>query len=197
MPKGIPLTKEEQGNRRRAIFNAAAGLLLAKGFQETSMREIAAAAGMGKSSLYDYFKTKDEILIFVIEEETLIVTNQAEVIARLPLAPDARLKQIMQMHLEFMQANRNLLVHLGIEAQRLKPESQTPINKRRYNYQDLVAGVIQEGIDQGCFRQVSALNAARLLVNSLLSTLYTSRPTGSAEEMLEEAVEIFLHGLRI
>lgn len=197
MPKGIPLTEEDLFSRRREIFAAAVNLILEKGFPETSMRQIAEAAGMGKSSLYDYFKTKDEILAFVIEEETLIVTRQAEAIARLALPPAARLRQIMCMHLDFMQANKNLLVRLGVEAQRLKPESQARINQKRYAYQDLVAKIIQEGIAQGCFRPVNTLNAARLLINSLLSALYTSRPTGSAEEMLDEALEIFLNGLCI
>jgi AcrR family transcriptional regulator len=196
MPKGIPLTQEDQANRRREIFDAAVSLLLAKGFQETSMREIAEAAGMGKSSLYDYFKTKDEILVFVIEEETRFVTQQAQAIAVLDLPPDVRLRQIMAMHLQFMQANENLLVRLGVEAQRLKVESQKRIQQARYVYQDLVSDIIQEGITQGFFRNVHALNAARLLINSLLSVLYTTRPTGSAEEMLDEVVEIFLNGLR-
>ena len=43
-------------------------LFLEKGFQETSMQEIAVASGMGKSTLYDYFKTKDEILLSVVED---------------------------------------------------------------------------------------------------------------------------------
>jgi hypothetical protein len=43
---------------------------------------------------------------------------------------------------------------------------------------------------------VNALLAARLFINSLVSVLYTTRPTGSAEEMLNETVEIFLNGLK-
>jgi AcrR family transcriptional regulator len=197
MPKGIPLTEKEQANRRREIFNAAVNLILEKGFQETSMREIAEAAGMGKSSLYDYFKTKDEILAFVIEEEGLMVMNQAQAIAGLDIPPEARLKQILDMQLSFWQANNNLLWRLSVEAQRLKPESQQGIRARRYAYQDLVAAIIKEGISQGHFRPVNSLNAARLLINSLISVLYTTRPTGSAAEMLNEVVEIFLHGLKV
>lgn len=196
MPRGIPLTEQEQAGRRREIFDAAVHLILEKGFQETSMREIAQAAGMGKSTLYDYFKTKDDILVFVLEEETLILTKQVQAIACLDIPPDARLRRIMETHLQFMQANHSLLSRLGVEVQRLKPESQQPINERRYVYQDMVRDIILEGISQGCFRQVDALLTARLLINSLLSVLYTSRPTGSAEEMLHEAVEIFLRGIR-
>ena len=64
MPKGIPLTEEEQANRRHEIFHKVVHVFAKKGFHETSMREIAASAGLGKSTLYDYFKTKDEILLY-------------------------------------------------------------------------------------------------------------------------------------
>jgi len=67
MPKGIPLTEAEQIRRRHEIFDASVKLFLKNGFQETSMREIAETAGIGKSTLYDYFKTKDEILVWGVE----------------------------------------------------------------------------------------------------------------------------------
>jgi AcrR family transcriptional regulator len=197
MPKGIVLTEEEQDNRRHEIFDAAVNLFLEKGFQETSMREIAEAAGMGKSSLYDYYRTKDEILVFVIEEQLARLTKQATAIARLSIPPDARLRQIMDLHLRLLQADKNMLWWLTIESRRLKPESQRRIQEKRYAYQDLVRSIIQEGIATGCFRQVNPLLAARLLINSLLSILYTSRPTGSAEAMLDDAVLIFLEGIKI
>ena len=195
MPRGIPLTQEEQAGRRRAIFNATVGLILDKGFPETSMREIAEAAGMGKSSLYDYFKTKDEILLFVVEEEGAALLQQAQAIAGMNAPPEERLKRMMQMHLAFMQANGNLLLRLNAEMQRLGPESQRRIQERRYVYQDLVASIVEEGIAQGCFRPVHPLHAARLLINSLVSVLYTTRPSGSAEEMMDEAIAIFLKGI--
>lgn len=195
MPKGIRLTVEEQDARRREILAATVNLILAKGFPETSVREIAQAAGMGKSTLYDYFETKDDILTFIVEEATHDVTQRAQAIACLDLPPDERLRRIMRMHMEYMQENENLFMRLSAEVQRLGPESQAGFQRARYAYQDLVASVIQEGSAQGCFRRVAPLHAARLLVNSLLSVLYTSRPTGSAEEMLDEAVEIFLKGI--
>jgi TetR/AcrR family transcriptional regulator, cholesterol catabolism regulator len=197
MPKGIPLTKAEQSNRRREIISASVNLFLAQGFPETSMREIAEAAGMGKSSLYDYFKTKDDILLFIIEDVTAKLTEQAQAIAGLNLPPDTRIKQIMDMQLAYLQANNNLFWMLSAEAQRLHLESQKRIQKQRYAYQDLVCALVEEGILQGCFRKVDALLAARLLINTLLSVLFTSRPTGSAQEMLDEAVDIFLRGIKL
>jgi TetR/AcrR family transcriptional regulator, cholesterol catabolism regulator len=197
MPKGIPLTEDEHSSRRREIAITAANLFVEHGFPETSMREIALAAGMGKSSLYDYFTTKDDILLFLIEDMGITLTERARAIAGQSLPPDARLKQIMEMQLSYLQANNNLFWLLSSEAQRLKPESQRQLQERRYAFQDLVGAIIEEGIAKGCFRAVQPLNAARLLTNSLFAVLYTTRPTGSAEAMLDETVEIFLRGIKL
>lgn len=159
------------------------------------MREIAEAMGMGKSSLYDYFVAKDDILRFIIEEIITNLTTKAQAIAALSISPTERIEQIMALQLNYLQANDNVFWLLSNETQRLKPESQR-IQQLRYAFQDLMQDIIQEGIAQGCFRQVDALLVVRLLINSLLSVLYTSRPTGSVKAMHDEAVEIILRGIQ-
>jgi len=196
MPKGIPLTPEEQSQRRLEIVGMAMNIFKEKGFQGTAMREIAEAVGMGKSSLYESFKTKDEILVFALEEEVWQLIEQSQVIAGLALPPDVRLKQMMRIYLNFMQTNNTLFLWLSAEVQGLNAASRKRLQEKRYAYQDLVRSIIEEGIAKGFFRKVNALNAARLLTNSMLSILYTSRPTGSAEEMWDEAIEIFCNGVK-
>ena len=64
MPKGIPLTEDELDRRRHEIFAKTVNLFIEKGFRETSMREIAEAAEMGKSSIYDHpAGWSDEVLV--------------------------------------------------------------------------------------------------------------------------------------
>ena len=65
MPKGITLTPEQQAARRSEIVDIALRLIAENGFQKTSMREIADLAKMGKSSLYDFFKTKDDLPVSI------------------------------------------------------------------------------------------------------------------------------------
>jgi AcrR family transcriptional regulator len=104
MPKGIPLTEEEQAKRRHEIFHQVVNVFLKKGFQETSMREIAEAAGLGKSTLYDYFKTKDEILVYYFEDQLSDLTEAAQKIAMQNKSADKRLREVVKMHLESLQA---------------------------------------------------------------------------------------------
>ena len=54
------------------------------------MREIAKAAGVGKSTLYDYFKSKDEILISYFENEIQKITERAQEIIKENLGVSGR-----------------------------------------------------------------------------------------------------------
>lgn len=196
MPKGIPLKEEELAKRRHEIFHKLANAFLKKGFHETSMREIAEAAGMGKSTLYDYFKTKDEILVYFFEDQMNDLIEGAQSIAVQNCSADERLRQIMEKYAEDFQANKSLFVRLSMESQRLGPESQKQIQKRRYAYQDLIRALIDEGIREGVFRKVNSLLAARLLVSAMAPVIFGSRPSGSPEEMMKETLDIFLKGIK-
>ena len=57
--------ERERAGRRKAIIDAAEELFGAKGFENTTMEEIAEKAEFGKPTLYSYFKGKDEILFRV------------------------------------------------------------------------------------------------------------------------------------
>ena len=197
MPKGIPLTKEEKEKRRHEIYHKVVNIFLKKGFQETSMNEIALTVGLGKSTLYDYFKTKDEILIYFFEDQLNDMTKEAQRIALQNLSADKRLHQIMEAYIENLQANKSLFLKLTQEAQRLKVESQKQIQKKRRAYQGLIRALVDEGIREGIFREVNSDLAAHLLVNSISSVVYGSRFAGTPKETLKGTLNIFFKGIEI
>jgi len=195
MPKGIPLTEEVLDHRRGEIFKAAMHLIVEKGFAETSMREIAEVAGVGKSTLYDYFPSKDEILISYVVDEVRQMTAWAEEIIAQELSIADKFRRILRRHLEYMLSNKQLFLKLTFEAQRLSFESQQRIQVHRHAYQDMLCELIREGIQGGEFRPVNPMLALRSMFGLLTSAAYTSRPTGSPEEMLMEAFDIIFKGL--
>jgi len=196
LPKGIPLTIQELDRRRRQIFDKTVHLFVEKGFRETSMREIAETAGMGKSSLYDYFKTKEEILVWAVEDEIADLTTKARQVATQPLPVIQRLRQIVQVQLEYLLRRRIFYLKLSFEVQRLSIESQQRIQIKRHAYQDLIRQLIDEGISQGAFRPVDSLLVTRTLFAALTPNVFTSRPSGTPQEMLDTAFDIILNGIQ-
>jgi AcrR family transcriptional regulator len=198
VPKGIPLTEEEQQRRRNEIFDASVHLILEKGFKATSMREIAEAAGVGKSTLYDYFKSKDEILISYFENAIQELTDRAQEIINQDLDVTEKLRKIMEMHLAYLIDNKNFYLKLTAEIQSLSLGSQKQIQIKRYAYQDMFGALIEEGSKSGVFRPVNSLFASRSIVMMLSLAIFTSRPDtlGTPEEMMEEAISIFFEGIQ-
>ncbi len=64
---GVREQKKQQ--TRKAIIDAAIRLFTEKGFEQTSMSELARAAGVGKGTIYGYFKAKEEIFLAYCEAE--------------------------------------------------------------------------------------------------------------------------------
>ena len=195
MPKGIPLTEEEQTRRRQEIFDASVHLFVEKGFAETSMREIAVAAGIGKATLYDYFKTKDDILLSFFEREVRTLADRAAVIACQELPIAEKLRRIMRMQLDYWLPRKAFYLRLTIESQRLAVQSQQRIQAARHGYQDMLRDLIEDGIREGVFRPVDPLFATRLLLMMVTPVVFTSRPSGSPQQMMDEALEIFFGGI--
>jgi len=74
---------------RQAIMNAAIKLFSEKGFNQTSVGELAKAAGVGKSTIYGYFHTKNEIFLAFCEDQIdFVFTELAQ-----KRDPDAPLKE--------------------------------------------------------------------------------------------------------
>lgn len=195
MPKGIPLTDEQQDVRRHEIFGASLKRFLKNGFQETSMREIAEDAGLGKSTLYDYFRTKDEILLWGLQDLLRDLAVEARRIADLPLPVMERLQRVMKNHTEMILNNRDFYLKLSFEVQRLSLESQKSIQVLRHAYQDIVRQLIDEGVRDGTFRKVDSLLVARLLFMAVTPTVFTSRPTGTPQQMFKSSMDVILKGI--
>lgn len=64
--------------REENIIEAAATLLMEKGYHAINMAEIARATGLAKGTLYLYFKTKEELFLKVFERQTIIWRAEIE-----------------------------------------------------------------------------------------------------------------------
>jgi AcrR family transcriptional regulator len=196
MPKGIPLTEEEIDRRRHEIFHSSVALILKQGFAGTSMQEIADAAGVGKSTLYDYFPTKDHVLLFVFEEELDVFQAQAAGLAAQAMPVQEKLIQILEAHLEYLLNNKNFFIELSTQVMQLGQAGQRRIMKKRYAYQDLLRAVFEQGVREGVFRPVNTRLATRALIEAMEVLVYTTRPTGTPREMLADVLDIFMHGIQ-
>lgn len=101
---GLRSRKKEQTHK--AIIEAAIRLFADQGFEQTSMNDLARAAGIGKSTIYGYFQTKEEIFLAYCEAEIdfAFAALDRKLDEAAPL-PDQLVAQLMAQ-ISFVTANR-------------------------------------------------------------------------------------------
>ena len=180
MPKGIILTPEQQEKRREEIISVALQLIEKNGFQKTSMREIAILAN---------------IVVYAVEKEIEETIKNVHRIIADESSPEQCLRKIMLNHLGVPKQYRTVLMWLNTESDYLEEDYRKRLKTARYAYQDIIKSVIENGVKSGVFRKTNADLMTHLLINSIISIIYTSRPSASPEKMLDETMDIFLHGI--
>ena len=90
-----------------AILSVSAKLFLEKGFDKTSMQDIATTAGISKGAIYHHFKSKDEIIKSVMEKQTKTVKDIVEnfLSGTRSLSGKEQLQLILEKNLENQEAH--------------------------------------------------------------------------------------------
>ncbi|MDR7467193.1 MAG: TetR/AcrR family transcriptional regulator [Armatimonadota bacterium] len=105
--------RAKQEARRTQILEAAAKVFARKGFEGATISEIARAAGLAEGSIYNYFRSKEDLLVHIPRQFVQPVLKMWTPAAGGPRSPE--------------EAERQLLGLIGAMAERLR--SQTPFLK--------------------------------------------------------------------
>ncbi len=92
--------RPEDAGRRAQLVRESARLFREKGYDATSVRDIAAATGLQSGSWVYHFRTKQDILAAVMEEGLQQALERIEAIAREQLAPREHFRALLRTHLD-------------------------------------------------------------------------------------------------
>lgn len=117
-------TGSKSEETRQRILNAALDLFRAKGFWETTMREIAAAAGMATGAAYYYFPSKDAIVLAFYDRAQAEMAPAVDTALERTRKFATRLEAAVEAKLQYFEPNRKFLgALLGHTADRHNPLS--------------------------------------------------------------------------
>lgn len=72
------LSENQPNYKKQNILNAAINVFIEKGFEETSMRDIASSAGLTTGAIYHHFKNKDELFYHAVKEAMYFTQQLSE-----------------------------------------------------------------------------------------------------------------------
>jgi AcrR family transcriptional regulator len=194
----VATPRANEGERLRQILERAARVICQRGFEATSMQEIADACGLTKAGLYHHVKTKDALLLAIMNygmdlfEE--VVIDRVSGIAD----PLERLRATMARNVELVTTDSSKEVTIILhEHQTLTGAAQREINARKKRYVSFLEGSLREAIERGQIRPVDPTLAAFSFLGVVLWTYKWYRANGriSPGELAGGMSELFFDGL--
>src|SRR5690348_5954694 len=183
---------------KKTVFEVAAEVFHRKGYDNTSMSDVATAAGLTKAGLYHHVSSKESLLFTVLDSgldfTESYVMKPLESIAD----PLDRLKTMIDLHLRLVLEERNLEVTgLLHECKTLSPADRARIDKRKKEYVRMTTKLISDVIQKFEIQDVNPKLAAFALLGMLNWTYQWYKPSGSSsrEEIVENFQHIFLQGI--
>lgn len=155
-PRTDDKRQELSEDRRQVLINEAARLFGNKGYENTSMRDIAAAVGILPGSLYHHFPSKEELFVAVYSlavSQSLDALNTA--IANREQQPWVRLEAACIAHMQgLLDANRFAAVLVShVSVTRLPEQVVTLRDSYEAVFKDLITDLsLPAGVDQRIFR---------------------------------------------
>jgi AcrR family transcriptional regulator len=170
----------------------AAKLFNQKGYERTTVRDLANAAGIQSGSLFHHFKTKEEILKSVMVDTIIFNTERMKKeMAKAKTCVDA-LKALIRCELESINGETGEAMSVLVyEWRSLSTENQTLILKLRDEYESLWLDTITQAKESGLVTgDVFVLR--RLLTGALSWTKTWYKPKGdmSLDELAEQALAL-------
>jgi AcrR family transcriptional regulator len=186
-------------NQRERIVQEAAVLFARSGFDASSLNELAEEIGISKAGIYHYFKTKQDVYdALIVQTLQGLVEYVSEVVAGMD-APVDQLLAFMTAHADYFERNyaafRAMLVSFTSMS---APESRREAVELRTRYEQLLRGIIAQGVAEGSFREVDPAWTGRAVLSMLNWMARWFQPGGekTAAEVAQEYVDLLVRGLR-
>lgn len=177
---------------RGKLLQKAAHLFRSKGYERTTVRDLASAIGIQSGSIFHHFKSKDEILRAVMEET--IIYNTALMRADLAAAQGTRERLLALIRCELqsiMGGTGEAMAVLVYEWRSLSARSQTQVLALRDTYEQIWLEVLNEAREAGFFKGDPFIQR-RFLTGALSWTTTWFRPDGpmTLDQLAEEALSL-------
>ena len=201
MTEEQPTTRRERriADRRTKILEAAAAVFREKGYNRATTKEIADAADMSEGSLYNYFKTKRDLLLGLVQD--FVSTTSADINSIQVEGIEELMVKIMSSRFDHIR--RKGLITLILHEARMNPDV------RHYYVEEMLVPLrnqleerLQILIGAGIMRPVNTTIAARTLINAVMgfSVMFdlcdAPIESMSSEDLACQVLDLFLNGLR-
>ena len=188
---------KKSNDRAQEIYLTAAQMFFEKGFESTSVSDIADALKITKAGLYYYFESKQELLFRIVTLGLDSVQDKVLDPAHFIDDPEERLKFILLNHARLAAEGNHAVIIISHEINALTFEQQANVQKRRRDYFDFVRNTLVELQRQGRLLDLDITTATFTLFGMILWLPRWYRSSGKlpVDKVCRDVCDMALGGL--
>ena len=189
----------EKDQVRAEIVQVARKIFTRYGFRKTTMEEIAAASRKGKSSIYYYFKSKEDIFRAVVEKEAEELRTELYRVINISRDPMERLKAYVMFRLYNIKTVSNF--YAALKDDFLEQMDFIEDIRQRFDEEELevVRGILETGIREGAFKinnpEIGAIAISTMLKGLELPLFLNKYKRTEKEKLLDDLIRVIFYGL--
>lgn len=194
MPKnGTQKSLERAGE----IYLTAAQIFFTKGYNATSLNDIAAALDITKAGLYYYVESKQELLYQIIKLGLDDVKREVLDPAREIVDAEARLRFIVKNHSRLSAGGNHAVIIISHEVDALNFDQKQEVLQRRREYFEFIRNTLVQLESQGKLQNIDLTTATFTLLGMIIWLARWFSPNGkmSVENVCEDICEMALRGI--
>jgi TetR/AcrR family fatty acid metabolism transcriptional regulator len=193
----------DKAEKKRKILDAALGVFVDKGFSNVVINDIARSAGIGKGTVYEYFKSKEELFSELLKYLFARYQSYVPKEWKKGTTPAERLKNLLSFYTRlYVQASsrRNKVIFMLVDY--LSHNSAESSRKREgyfSGYREEIRSIIEEGIKLGTFRKVdveSAVTSITIAIDGLMFQMLLMPASINVKKTSQSLIDMILTYLK-
>lgn len=189
-----------KGKKREKILNSAKQMFGRYGIRKTSLNEIAGMARVAKATIYNYFGSKEQVYLEVLNEEVNdLMTKISEAIAQIK-SPLEKLRVFYRTRFNQMR-EPSYILNLSRDSGDHLIVRSTGVREHLLKKDiSILQSILEEGVREGIFRMDNVFQTARVLryaLKGMESDFRLERNNDEVERDFEELFDILCRGILV
>ncbi len=161
--------------RMELILDSAEKLFVEKGYAETSINDIAAEADFSRTSIYQYFSSKEEIYLHILDRYTEPLTERLQQATARARTVPAKIRAFLDELRLLKKEKSNFFELYFIQRSQVEPrlpdELRTQLNAKRRRLENVFREFYREGVKKGEVRAIREKDASNLFFAQIMGMM--------------------------
>jgi AcrR family transcriptional regulator len=181
------------------LANIAGEVFFEKGYKESSLQDVSIKARISKAGIYHYFKTKEDILSYILltnTEKGISALNECiRACDRIGLSPQEACKELVRTYARFLLENKKTSMLVLRERHQLTGDNRSELLKREREIFQLLRSQLNRvpDLDEGYDKTAATFHL--IAMNHWMGYWFKESGKCSIEELIEQNIKMVFNGL--